>query len=113
MPDVFDVRARPWIDLENANPDQVAEVVRTCPSGALRYELEYGETEEASAASEVPTVRAWRNGPLRISGSVEIVNKDGNTVLEGTRASLCRCGASRNKPFCDNSHMMIKFESES
>jgi CDGSH-type Zn-finger protein/ferredoxin len=112
MPDVFDVRARPWINLENANPDQVAEVVRACPSGALRYKLEHGETEDDLADGRVPTVRAWRNGPLRISGLVEIVNKDGETVLEGTRASLCRCGASRNKPFCDNSHMMINFESD-
>ena len=81
-------------------------------SGALRYELENGETEDALMAGEVPVVRAWRNGPLRIRGPITIVNKDGDTVLEGTRASLCRCGASRNKPFCDNSHQMIQFESD-
>ena len=112
MPDVFDVRARPWIDLENADANQVAETVKTCPSGALRFVLDSGATEEAPTVGEIPAVRAWRNGPLRISGPVEIVNKDGNTVLEGTRAALCRCGASRNKPFCDNSHQMIKFDSE-
>jgi uncharacterized Fe-S cluster protein YjdI len=110
QPDVFDVRTRPWIDLENADPETVAEVVRNCPSGALLYELDNGQSEDEITRDEIPTVRAWRNRPLRVHGSVTIQNKDGETVLEGNRVSLCRCGASRNKPFCDNSHQMIKFE---
>lgn len=57
----------------------------------------------------VTTVRTWRNGPIRIRGNVEIVNRDGETVMQGDRAALCRCGASRNNPFCDNTHRMIKF----
>jgi hypothetical protein len=107
---VFDIKARPWINLENADPEAVAEVVRHCPSGALLYELENGQTENDVTQDEVPTIRAWRNGPLRVRGSVTIQNKNSETVFEGNRVSLCRCGASRNKPFCDNSHQLIKFE---
>jgi len=113
LPEVFDVRARPWINLENADPDQVAETVLQCPSGALRYERATGETSDSEDSGEIPTIRAWRNGPLRIAGNVEIVNRDGKTILEGNRTALCRCGASRNKPFCDNSHQMIKFDASS
>lgn len=48
----------------------------------------------------VPTV----NGPLILSGEVEILGADGETSYRGTKATLCRCGQSANKPFCDGSH---------
>jgi len=46
------------------------------------------------------------NGSLRIEGQIEIVDKNGNTYnLQGREViSLCRCGLSKNKPFCDGSH---------
>lgn len=109
MPETFDLRARPWINLENADAQKVIDTVRNCPSGALRYEVDDEGSVDIEPEPKVPIVRAWRNGPIRIKGEVEIVNKDGKTVLEGARAALCRCGASRNKPFCDNTHKMIKF----
>jgi CDGSH-type Zn-finger protein/uncharacterized Fe-S cluster protein YjdI len=48
----------------------------------------------------VPTV----NGPLIVSGEVKILGADGETSYRGTKAALCRCGQSANKPFCDGSH---------
>ncbi|MEE8046350.1 MAG: CDGSH iron-sulfur domain-containing protein [Dehalococcoidia bacterium] len=110
-PEVFDLRSRPWINLEGADVQKIVDTVRACPSGALRYELDDPESVEIGTDDEdPPVVRAWRNGPIRVKGKVKIVSKDGKTVLEGDRVSLCRCGASRNKPFCDNSHQLIKFE---
>ena len=44
------------------------------------------------------------NGPLRVSGQVEIVDSEGNVVFEGDNTALCRCGLSANKPFCDGTH---------
>ena len=46
------------------------------------------------------------NGSVRVDGDFEIVDKDGNTYGLGGRTlvSLCRCGLSENKPFCDGSH---------
>ena len=55
------------------------------------------------------------NGPNRISGSIEIVDADGNsyTLPEGQFVTLCRCGQSGRKPFCDGSHRDASFEAES
>ena len=63
------------------------------------------------AASKV-TVRS--NGPLRIEGEFSICDQDGGTFgLAGrTMISLCRCGHSENKPFCDGSHNRVGFKSE-
>ena len=53
------------------------------------------------------------NGPLRLEGDISIVDMDGNAFgLAGrTVVSLCRCGQSQNKPFCDGSHNKVGFES--
>jgi CDGSH-type Zn-finger protein/uncharacterized Fe-S cluster protein YjdI len=52
------------------------------------------------------------NGPLRLSGSVEICSGTGRTVTRTQSARLCRCGASANKPFCDGSHARVGFRSD-
>lgn len=51
------------------------------------------------------------NGSLRVSGPVKLVDAEGNEFETGEQFSLCRCGASENKPFCDGSHRRINFES--
>ena len=60
------------------------------------------------------TVTVRNNGPLRIEGDFKIVDQDGNAFgLAGrTAISLCRCGHSANKPFCDGSHKTSGFQSE-
>jgi CDGSH-type Zn-finger protein len=52
------------------------------------------------------------NGPFRVEGPITLINVDGNEIdLTGKSAvSLCRCGASTNKPFCDGTHSKIGFE---
>ena len=64
-------------------------------------------------AEVVIQVRA--NGPNRVTGPVEIVDQDGNqyTIPEGKWVSVCRCGMSNEKPFCDGAHREAGFESES
>jgi CDGSH-type Zn-finger protein/uncharacterized Fe-S cluster protein YjdI len=107
LPSVFNTRERPWINVENADPDAVAEVVLRCPTGALHFErLDGGEQE---SIPEKNTITASRNGPLYVRGNVTILNSQGDVILEDTRVALCRCGASKNKPFCDNSHLDIGF----
>lgn len=105
--EVFDKNRRPWILADATTSDRVAEVVTLCPSGALHY-----ESKDGSAAEIIPQANAvtlWHNGPLQLSGQLRI---EGTTVdvQEETRATLCRCGASQNKPFCDNSHKQIDFD---
>jgi CDGSH-type Zn-finger protein len=57
-------------------------------------------------------VTPLRNGPLRVEGNLEICAGTGRTVARVTEARLCRCGQSRNKPFCDLSHVGAGFEAE-
>ncbi len=51
-------------------------------------------------------------GPLYVRGPIVLKDAAGAVVFEGTRAALCRCGASQNKPFCDNSHLQVGFQAE-
>ncbi len=55
------------------------------------------------------------NGPNRVSGPIDIVDQDGNaySIPEGQWVSLCRCGESKNKPFCDGGHRDAGFQAES
>ena len=105
---VFDTDKRPWVQPDNAAADRVAATVLACPSGALHYARKDGGAAEPIAAHN--TIRLTENGPLYIRGDFTIVNSAGDLIVHDTRAALCRCGASDNKPFCDNSHRKIGFE---
>ena len=108
LPAVFDPKRRPWIDPSAASPDAVAEVVRRCPTGALRYRRETGEAEAPAPTCRVQTVP---DGPLYANGSLKITLADGQTRHE-MRVALCRCGASDNKPYCDGAHARHGFKAE-
>lgn len=105
---VFDTSKRPWVQPDAASPDRVAATVIACPSGALHYKRKDGG--EPEPVEEHNTIRLIRNGPLHVRGDFTIVNGAGETVLNDTRAALCRCGGSANKPFCDNTHKSIGFD---
>lgn len=106
---VFDTEKRPWIDPDAASADEVAAVVRRCPSGALHFERRDGGSAEAPPAPN--RIVVTDAGPYRLVGDLRLVGSDGSELAE-TRATLCRCGASQNKPFCDNSHRTIGFQPE-
>jgi len=53
-----------------------------------------------------------KNASIRVTGSVDFVDADGNVLETKTDFSLCRCGASKEKPFCDGSHRDCGFVSE-
>ncbi len=106
LPAVFDAKRRPWVDADGAEPERIAEVVMRCPTGALRFERTDGGAQEAVPPANLVTVA--ENGPLYLHGDLEIRMPDGAARRE-TRAALCRCGASKHKPFCDNMHAEIGF----
>ena len=109
LPAVFDTARRPWVLPSGASADAIAEVIERCPSGALHYtRLDGGPNE---AAPDHTTITPRRRGPLYVRGDLEIRLPDG-TVIKDTRATLCRCGLSDNKPFCDNSHRRSNFDDE-
>ena len=104
---VFDTSRRPWVLPDAGSPEDVAATVPACPSGALHYTRKDGG--EAEPIPELNTIRLNRNGPLYLRGDFTIVNGKGEVVVSDTRAALCRCGGSANKPFCDNTHRTIGF----
>lgn len=106
---VFNIAARPWIQPDNGSADELAAVIDKCPTGALYYRRTDGGEEEITPPSN--KITAMPNGPIYIHGNVEITLADGATAQE-TRLALCTCGASENKPFCDNSHLKIGYQSE-
>lgn len=105
-PQVFQLRRRPWIMPDAADADELARVIERCPSGALQYRRLDGGLEEQTP--EPPRITPIRNGPLLVRGHIEVRHEDGS-VETLPRASLCRCGLSQNKPFCDNSHLRSSF----
>ena len=107
LAEVFDVDKRPWIDANGASANRVADVIEMCPSGALHYDRKDGEAGEA--VPDINRIIVHPNEYLQFIGDLEI--HGANVEIEAeTRASLCRCGASTNKPFCDNTHLKIDFE---
>ena len=57
-------------------------------------------------------IKVIPNGPYRVNGPVKITDPQGNEIVieEGRAVSLCRCGASTNKPYCDGTHSKIGFQ---
>jgi uncharacterized Fe-S cluster protein YjdI/CDGSH-type Zn-finger protein len=108
LPEVFNTSARPWINLDAANVDRVVEAIQLCPSGALAYERLDGGPKEIFP--EIPVIIPRANGPLFVRGRVSVETASGQVFEEAGRMTLCRCGASQNQPFCDNSHRTIKFK---
>jgi uncharacterized Fe-S cluster protein YjdI/CDGSH-type Zn-finger protein len=107
LPEVFDVQRRPWISADAASADRIAQVVEWCPTGALTYARLDGVPGEQPP--EKTTVVPWPNGPLMVTGNVELRDSRGELFTSGARFTLCRCGASRNQPFCDLSHREVGF----
>lgn len=108
LPGVFDSSRRPWIDPNAASADEIAAVVARCPTGALHFERADGAPAETVPSENRVSIAA--DGPLYVHGQVEVLSPEGEVVLSDTRVALCRCGASKNKPLCDNSHMEAKFQ---
>lgn len=111
LPHVFRPKDRPWIQIEKASTEEIIETVDKCPSGALSYRSEKAEeTEEVKEETGRIRIKASKNGPFIVNGDLEIEDRDGNVrACPGKTTALCRCGASRNKPFCDGSHTGVKF----
>ncbi len=91
-----------WIFPDEAHVETLVTVAHDCPSGAITYQrLDAGPDE---SAPEVNVLRVRENGPLGVHAELAL---EGQSPM--FRATLCRCGASKNKPFCDSSHAAAGF----
>jgi CDGSH-type Zn-finger protein/uncharacterized Fe-S cluster protein YjdI len=95
-----------WIHPDTVSVDAVVAVAQSCPSGAIRYERHDGGPPEA--APLVNQLRVRENGPYAVHAPIELALADG-TQDDGFRATLCRCGQSQRKPWCDGSHANAGF----
>ena len=101
LPQVFDPERRPWVNPDAASSEEIAAMIRTCPSGALTYSrLDGGAAETAPGINRMTIAE---NGPNALHGNLSLAGE------QMTRATLCRCGKSKNMPFCDFSHVEAGF----
>ena len=112
LPSVFNTSKKPWINIAGADQSEIISVIERCPSGALKYELIDLELKEDIKKMEKTKITLMPNGPLMVEGNLNIVKLSGETVKDGEKFFLCRCGQSSNKPFCDGSHKKIEFKAE-
>ncbi len=92
----------PWLHPDETPAARLVEIAHACPSGAVAYRRKDGGPEEA--APEVNMLRLRENGPYAINAPMQLGGEE-----IGMRATLCRCGASNNKPYCDGSHNDAQF----
>ena len=92
----------PWIHPDAMEVERLVEIAHVCPSGAIRYRRKDGQPDEAAPLVNLISLR--ENGPYAFRADMQLNGQRG--VF---RATLCRCGASKNKPFCDGSHNQVKF----
>jgi CDGSH-type Zn-finger protein/uncharacterized Fe-S cluster protein YjdI len=93
----------PWLYPDAMPVEALVEVAHACPSGAIRYHRLDGGPDETAPPVNLVSVR--EAGPYAFRAQLQI-----NGAPAGFRATLCRCGASKNKPFCDSSHHEVGFD---
>lgn len=95
-PHIYNVKADgDWIQPNNGTAQDSINVANACPSGAITARL----NNAAPAILPVNTAHIWENGPLTLRGNLQITEEEASQ-----NATLCRCGLSRRKPYCDGSH---------
>ncbi|MFT4050252.1 MAG: CDGSH iron-sulfur domain-containing protein [Solirubrobacterales bacterium] len=118
-----DARGKAWSNVKRTDTDEGREIVSgeamRCPSGRLvAVEKTDGDPRELEPNFETPAVGLIEDptegcsGPLWVQGGVEVVAADGATYEVRNRVTLCRCGKSANKPFCDGSHVDAGWRAE-
>jgi uncharacterized Fe-S cluster protein YjdI len=106
---VFNPKARPWIDLSGSNTEQIIDQVRKCPSGALSYYKNESKLNIMEKTETTTLIEIRKNGPLICHGKIILKDAEGNEIVKENLTTFCRCGASKNKPFCDGNHRIVEF----
>ncbi len=107
LPAVFRGAEEPFVNPDGSPSDQIRDVVAGCPSGALAFAV--GDDPTPVEVHEPPSIHPIVDGPYRVRGAVQVIGVDGEPYEIRERQTLCRCGQSRNKPFCDGSHWYAGF----
>ena len=106
LAEVFNPKARPWINMQGSDTQNIVETVKQCPSGALSIK-DTNPQPQTDGANVL--IKVLQNGPMLVNGTVTLAMSDG-TSKEVANPALCRCGKSANKPFCDGAHVKAGFK---
>jgi len=109
LPSVWRMGVEPWIDPDGASVEEIIATIKKCPSGALSYSIEEVEHRDLDRQ---PAIRLAKDGPYHVIGGIELHNEPRGEEASLEHYTLCRCGGSKNKPFCDGQHWYINFHDE-
>ena len=107
---VFNPRNKPWIKIHSETSDEIIKTVNNCPSGALTFKRNDDMQEKTQTFQPMTKVQVIAGGPLKLEGSLIIVDKDSSETIKEGKVFLCRCGGSKNKPYCDGTHKTVEFD---
>ena len=111
LPGVFNTRKRPWINVNGGSTKDIIKAVDTCPSRALLYlkNPKYKSQKpkkKARKTAKFARIQLLKDGPYMVSGNFIIRDAGKKKIKAETEiVALCSCGASKNKPFCDATHL--------
>ena len=106
LPSVFRLNQEPWIHSDAATADEIIATIQKCPSGALSYSVD--DVEHRDRDSE-HSIFVAPNGPYVVSGEPDLIDTNRAEGASKEHFVMCRCGGSKNKPFCDGTHWHNKF----
>ena len=114
LPTVFRTDDEPFVAPAGGRVDEIIRAGQDCPSGALSAVIGAGDPVGRSDSAREPAIEVSKDGPYRVTGSVELLARDGDAEARNDGASLehyslCRCGQSQNKPFCSGMHWYADF----
>ena len=108
---VFKPRDRPWVQMQNADSEDIEATVRACPSGALSLKHDESSSQPSSSGSTTSShIYIMPNGPVRLKEPCRVTLQDGTIVDKPNGIAICRCGGSSRYPFCDGSHRTNGFK---
>jgi len=117
LKEVFQMEGKMRIDPDAVTVDKIIDICERCPSGALSYALPSGERnlegEDSEGEIRMAPRRYGYDGPIEITGGIQFKDSEGNRPESSSHYALCRCGNSKNMPFCSGQHWSAKFIDES
>jgi len=109
LPQVFHNAGEPFVTADGAGADAIEQIVRQCPSGALGF-IRSGKTYEGEERDA--EIYVAQNASYYVRGGIELQGDTMNSGASREHYTLCRCGHSKNKPFCDGTHWYVGFKDE-
>ena len=119
---VFDPTKRPWVNMANGTTKEIAGICDECPTDALKWKWNKDltkedkekmnttpKTEEKVPEPSTTEILIIDNGPAIVKGNFNVKRGSGESIETANQIAICRCGGTKNHPFCDGSHLVNGF----